>query len=80
MTSFQDKLDALPEIPSYSTVTELGHSEVQRAFALSARLALARELLEETLRLLQGMTPTGFAKHQKADAVAFLSKLDSEGI
>ena len=83
MTSFQDKLDALPEVPSAVTFNfDKGYSpsDSQLIDALEARLALAKELLEETLRLLRSMTTEDFAKYQKSDAIAFLEKLDSEGL
>jgi hypothetical protein len=81
VTTFQDKLDALPEMPKGTThnlndelavVTFSGGDMGQMEDALRARLALARELLAGIRQY-----PTG-AQWINDGTSAFLAKLDSE--
>jgi hypothetical protein len=89
MTTFQEKLDALPEMPKrgQASTEALAHVIYHAAChdALRARLALARELLD---RIVVGSACSCFLEHRESgdhhknvcNRCAFLAKLDKEAL
>ena len=78
MTSFQDKLDALPPKPEH--IYAYGAQDEELAY-YKARLALARELLcecREGFDVIPRSLAFNITHIPKIEA--FLAKLDSEGI
>lgn len=72
--TFQEKLDALPEIEKAEHRYDFG-DEIAYQHALEARLALARELLAA---MIEEEDADGLSGGPYPDARAFLAKLDRE--